>query len=299
MIYGFPAGTGPRPTRYVGRHNTYIYFPVAWTDTCDGKKYDPGYYDEDGKRYENVAFAEEDGSYKNVLCECEYCGTRKVMDVDAGGSLHCESCGGTMKIVGTVDELIRKETVDENTDRGDDSHTFESVGKQLIRSLLSVYFVSMLFIGIFTSMIKNMAGSYGERVEYGYYDDNQVIPFEEEYGGNTGYSEYYEYDDIFLSSSGDNTFVITDEESSCDKYLTWLDEYESWYDSESDCYLWYNEDLDPPIWQYWYEEISSDFGDYGWMEYDEYEQTWYIEQDEGDWIRLPSQYDASALWHIE
>ena len=39
---------------------------------------------------------------------------------------------------------------------------------------------------------------------------------------------------------------------------------DNYYDKETDCYFWLNNDVTPPIWQYWYEGISSDYGDYGW-----------------------------------
>lgn len=77
----------------------------------------------------------------------------------------------------------------------------------------------------------------------------------------------------------------------------WYDEYDSYYDKETDCYFVYNEDYD--TWQYWYEGISSDFGDYGWMEYDVEEAMWYIEASNGNWIALPNEYGADKLWHIE
>jgi hypothetical protein len=72
----------------------------------------------------------------------------------------------------------------------------------------------------------------------------------------------------------------------------------NYYDRESDCWLWLNTDVTPSVWQYWYEGISSDFGDYGWMEWSEKDRAWYIETSAGNWNRLPSRYDTSSLWHI-
>lgn len=79
----------------------------------------------------------------------------------------------------------------------------------------------------------------------------------------------------------------------------WADpETGDYYDPDTDCWFWYNDTIDFPAWQYWYEGISSDFGDYGWMEYHEDEQQWYIEQDHADWIPLPEEYFTDYLWHI-
>lgn len=83
------------------------------------------------------------------------------------------------------------------------------------------------------------------------------------------------------------------------RYCDWDDEMECYYDPETDCYFWYNDTTKTHTWQYWYEGISSDYGDYGWMEFDSTEKQWYIEVSDGEWIELPSEYDRSNLWHVE
>ena len=82
-----------------------------------------------------------------------------------------------------------------------------------------------------------------------------------------------------------------------DKTLVWDSDADSYYDGSSECWLWYNTDVTPSLWQYWYEGISSDYGDFGWMEHDS--EGWYIEASEGNWIDLPGRYDTSDLWWIE
>ena len=73
---------------------------------------------------------------------------------------------------------------------------------------------------------------------------------------------------------------------------------EDWYDSQTKCWFYYNDTVSPYQWQYWYEGISSDYGDYGWMEYDMSEGAWYIETDAGKWVHLPGNYDTKDLWHM-
>ncbi len=73
---------------------------------------------------------------------------------------------------------------------------------------------------------------------------------------------------------------------------------EDWYDSDTQCWFWYNNEESPYQWQYWYEGISSDYGDYGWLEYDMDENAWYVEVSDGDWVHLPDNYDTSYLWHM-
>jgi hypothetical protein len=83
------------------------------------------------------------------------------------------------------------------------------------------------------------------------------------------------------------------------RYCEWDDKYECYYDAETDCYFWYNDTTKTHTWQYWYEGISSDYGDYGWMEWDSSEMQWYIEVSDGDWEPLPEEYDRARLWHVE
>ena len=78
----------------------------------------------------------------------------------------------------------------------------------------------------------------------------------------------------------------------------WDPEEEWYFDQATDCYFWYNNEIDPPQWQYWYEGISSEYGDYGWMEYGD-DGRWYIERSENSWIELPERFDTSNLWHID
>ena len=83
------------------------------------------------------------------------------------------------------------------------------------------------------------------------------------------------------------------------RYCDWDPDNEWYYDPVTDCYFWYNDTTKTHTWQYWYEDISSDYGDYGWMEWDSSEQQWYIEVSDGEFIELPSKYDTSNLWHVE
>lgn len=86
---------------------------------------------------------------------------------------------------------------------------------------------------------------------------------------------------------------------SIDRTCEWNDEFDCYYDPVTDCYFWYNDTTKTHTWQYWYEGISSDYGDYGWMEWDSTEQQWYIEVSDGEWTELPAEYDRSYLWHVE
>jgi hypothetical protein len=102
---------------------------------------------------------------------------------------------------------------------------------------------------------------------------------------------------ICVKCNGDE-YSIVNSDDDFDKKLYWDYGYDSYYDKETDCYVWYNTDVSPNLWQYWYEGISSDYGDYGWMEYEN--GKWYIETSNNNWEELDVQkYDTSRLWHFE
>ena len=80
--------------------------------------------------------------------------------------------------------------------------------------------------------------------------------------------------------------------------VPWNTEYQSYYDKLTDCYFYLNTEMDPPIWQYWFEGISSDYGDYGWLEWDAKEKRWYVQTGETKWEVLP-EGKGSDLWHFD
>lgn len=93
---------------------------------------------------------------------------------------------------------------------------------------------------------------------------------------------------VFLS-----IFLVQGIGRDCD----WSNEYQSYYDAQTGCYFVYNDDVDTPETQYWYEGFSDRYGDYGWMAYDESSQTWYVEVDYGEWEAV---FDPpSYFWHTD
>ena len=102
--------------------------------------------------------------------------------------------------------------------------------------------------------------------------------------------------EISLERSGADSYRYS-AAGSADKTLVWDVDADSYYDADSDCWLWYNEDVNPAVWQYWYGGISSDYEESGWMEH--YSDGWFIEASPGNWIPLPDSYDSSGLWYID
>ena len=101
-------------------------------------------------------------------------------------------------------------------------------------------------------------------------------------------------DVIYLDEVSANIYRICTQQDEYEKKITWDYGAKSYYDYDSDCYLWYNTDVSPNLWQYWYEDIAGS-NYYGWMECEGAD--WYIEVSETEWE--PYQGDTSKLWHIE
>ena len=103
---------------------------------------------------------------------------------------------------------------------------------------------------------------------------------------------------VYLDAGSGGAFRLSpDGEESYDKKLLWDGEEECYFDPASDCWLRYDAEAASPQWEYWVQDVSPDFGDYGWMKYEP--GGWVVQQAEGNWIPLPDRYDQSELWHID
>ena len=262
-----------RTVRYVCTSHEYIYYPESWQDESTGMTYEKGYYDENGNRYNAIAFS-DNGSYLCMLT-CGYCGTEIKAQWNTGAAPYCPNCGASMNLeVGKVatDNIIYTSEDEEEYNNHYSAIKRKQTSTILITVVLIVVFLLMpcLVVGIINGIHFLANKDNREKDRYEIVNERSISGHE---------------DEIYVSE--------------IDRTCKYYDEYESYYDKKTDCYFWYNDESSPAQWQYWYEGISSDYGDYGWMEYDEYEECWYIEKSAGNWIKLPSKYDTSKLWHIE
>ena len=312
---------------YCVRHN-YLYYPYGWTDEATGQEYKKGYYDENGQYYEDVAFL-QDGKYKNVLCQCEYCDTITKIDWSEGGPLICPQCGGTLKILSALDEYTRDPLYEKNSRNADyvdyaDRAAPASYGGsydsgETFKGLIGVVILIVAFLVGFAALTlgQNRQSIVDEPYHYGDYDPGHPAEDGWVYLGNGSWAQYLPWDGdpdpwendgqggsadpapwgqpLYLNEAGPGEYAVA-KDADCSRTLYWDEDAESWYDPDSELWVWYNTEVDPPLWQYWYEPISGDYGDYGWMEYED--GLWFIEADEGEWIEVPDGYDTSALWYI-
>lgn len=156
-----------------------------------------------------------------------------------------------------------------------------SSANPIVRILFTFIFVSAITIFLSSSLLK------GNDIREKLVNLPQVIS--EAFNGKSGNSGAQK-----ASPNNKNEIFVEEIGRTC----KWDSESASYYDKTSDCYFWMNDTIDTPQWQYWYEDISSEYGDYGWMEYDFEESIWYIEVAEGDWDPLSNGYDTTELWHF-
>ncbi len=274
--------SGIMPVLHYCRNHNYEYYPSDWTDADTGTHYEKGYYDENGRHYEDVAFL-RDGKYKNVLCKCEYCDTVTKLDLEKDGPLICPQCGGTMKLLSELDEYTRDPNYEKN--RSIPSYVdYADLNKPQTQPRTRSYF------GLWKIFLVILAVAAAVGLAYG-------LTSRSAQGGEPPVSNVDLFgSSVYLRQTAPGAYAIADS-STYDKVMRWSSGDDSYYDSASGLYLWYNTDLSPNLWQYWYEPISGDYGDYGWMEYED--GTWYIEAERGQWVPVPASYDTAPLWHVD
>jgi len=264
------------PRHYHCVTHDYVYYANSWYDD-DGKLYKRGFYDENGVHYDDIKFKQNEKT--ESIFYCEYCGCETKMEWNEGIKPTCPHCGATLQeTVGhtAVDEII--------PDSNYGAQTGPDTGKNMVGKCIIIYVVCVFVIGFLINLISCINTFVSNR-----YDKSD----------SWDYEEYYDdYDDDYvdpcLELFGDSIYV-----EEIGRTCYWDDNSECYYDEETDCYFWYNTEWEPNVWQYWYEDISSNYGDYGWMEYDADADQWYIESYSGEWEPLPSEYMSSRLWHFE
>ena len=252
------------------KNHDYLYVHKSWTVGQTGKEYRKGYYDEDGKFYDsnNVAFKKPDGSYE-ARYVCEHCGAETETDWKEGFYPTCKNCGAEMeKTPVYIDEILEVKSLKTDEKKTDDSKLkldFIDISTMIVAAIVGVYIIAQAF---FTGTTPTPEKT----------DTNLEI-----YGS-----------EIYLDEISPQTYRICSGQDDYEKHLTWDKKTESYYDRESDCYLWYNTDVSPNLWQYWYDDIAGNHY-YGWMECDGVD--WYIEVSDTEWEKYEG--DTSQLWYIE
>lgn len=269
---------------YAEKHN-YTYYPYDWK--YNDVTYKRGYYDEEGNHYDRVVF-ERDGVLRNLICNCEYCGSTTKMDWKTGETLKCPKCGGSVTIETPYDTYTEDPdytAYEAERDRIRKSPTASGNVKYIdtkVENIKSYAVIGLLFIavvGFFIFLYTSISNSGSSSSSGGGVSNVEIW-------GRT----------IYLKSQGNGSYSISDTSSDYDKKLTWDYGEDSYYDKNSRCFLWYNTDVAPNLWQYYYVGISTSYPDgCGWLEYEP--NGWYIEVSSGNWQKYTG--DTSNFWHIE
>lgn len=269
------------------KNHDYMYVHESWTDEQTGVLYQKGYYDEDGKYYgaDSIAFKKADGSYEAHYV-CDYCGTELEANWKEGFYPTCKNCCAEMKKTPVyIDEIVNIGNITSSAKVSD--NVAKKIGTVGIASA-SIYVIAII---IFINVFFRVAFSSIVQSDYSSTQDDDVSALQvletetnlEIYG-----------DEIYLDEISHGIYRICTEQDEYEKHITWDYGAESYYDYDSDCYLWYNTDVSPNLWQYWYDDIAGD-NYYGWMECEG--DDWYIEVSDTEWERYEG--DTSQLWHIE
>ena len=243
------------------KSHDYDYYPTSW-DTVDGKHFDAGYYDEYGKYYRNLFVPKE-----TLVLSCEYCGNNMIYTCKEGELPICSKCGAQFKIdiSDQSDEYANNiGALDENKKR--------NIKKWVKRGVIIYLVLLFLKAGLEYAILRERNKAASNR--YSVTNSNN-------------------YNTTVSATPTPKTSIYVEEIG-----RTCYRKDGDWYDSATQCWFWYNDEVEPYQWQYWYEGISSDYGDFGWMEYDMDSGQWYIEVSDGNWEMLPDKYDTTNLWHF-
>ncbi len=272
-----------RPTRHYCKFHNYTYYPEAWTDKKTGVSYNAGYYDENGAYYSDLAFR-RDGKFDNVIAKCDYCGNTVKLDWKDGDELKCKSCGAPMRMETALDEYTQDPTYTNSMQNA------SGTNRQAVGCLTSFgVFFAMIFGAGICSAGMDILSDY----EYSkYINSNPGTGTSVSSPSNTSLFGTT----LYLDDIGNNTYKVVDKDADWEKKLKWDYGADSYYDPDTDCYVWYNTDVAPNLWQYWYDDIAGS-NEYGWMEYEN--PDWYIEVSEGEWEKYSDSDLPDYMWHIE
>ena len=267
-----------------------MYVNESWMDEQTGVAYRKGYYDENGTYYDadTVAFKKPDGSYEAHYV-CEYCGTELEANWKEGFYTTCKNCGSEMnKTPVYIDEIIHIGNAASSNTNSRISNNAPKVF--LIMAMVCVLAPMIIFMTIFGALSHIVRSNLVEAEPF--QETEQFVETEQFQEIETNLEIYG--NDIYLDEISPNIYSICTEQDEYEKHITWDYGAQAYYDYDSDCYLWYNTDVSPNLWQYWYDDIAGD-NYYGWMECEG--DIWYIEISDTEWEEY--QGDTTPLWHIE
>ncbi len=268
-----------------GNNRHYIYYPRPYTDKND-YTWKRGYYDESGKHYDNVVMP---GLINVVTCpNCGKSFTREwLKSAKKGEETECPYCEKSFYIEKVEDEEFCKEK-----QKMDKEYTWAHMDWTWLKITLAVLGVLIIVVGAIFGIRAAIKADNAIKEANAQIDASTVL---EAYVTYTG---YYGANDP--ESPPSNSAVKTTTRSDT-IYVAAIGREcsfngENYVDPETGCEFWFNDTVRPGQWQYWYSGYSEQFGDYGWMEYDDKTGEWYVETYSGNWIVVPNPQEK--FWHM-
>ena len=227
------------------------------------------------------------------MYECPYCLGKVTAQASADGlqSLICPNCGGVLQESNAIAQQQPAQSFSQPQgymsapDTGYD--TEQPAAGRRRKSVLGKVIGLVLVICFFAAAVRIANSRITEIAQHNYNNNN--YNYNDDYNG---YGDDYDYNE---PDNSDSIYV-----DALGRTVWWDSGYDCYYDEDTDCYFFLNNDMDPPVWQYWFEGVSSNYGsDYGWMEWDYDENRWYVQQSENSWVPLPENEYTDHLWHMD
>ena len=268
----------------------YYYFDKDFYDGETNTHYKKGYYDENGTFYEELNLQYSENEIIEML-KCEYCGSVEKIDLKnmpTNETLKCSNCCAILDF-DNISELntdyyvcddlgnFPNSPIIENPQNTTNNYMNQTTNtKPTSRLLIVLVVIVSMCVGCIpicciTNIINSSEYESSYDYDYNYNNNNSDVII------NNDYKHF-----------GDSVYI-----PEIDRTCYFDGEY--YYDNETQCYFWYNQELTPAIFQYWYEDFSSQYGDYGWLEYDEIENAWYVETSYDNWEKVEN--PPSYFWY--
>lgn len=224
-----------------------------------------------------------------VMYECPYCRGKVTAQPSPDGmhQLTCPNCGGILAESNAIAQPQTAQSFSQpqgNMAAPDTGYSAEQPAARRKRSspLVKVLFL-VFMICIIAAAVRIANSRMYEAAHRTDHNENAYNDVNNDYNAPDSKESK---DGIYVNALG--------------RTVPWDSENEWYYDEDTDCYFFQNNDMDPPVWQYWFEGVSSNYGgDYGWMEWDYNENRWYVQQSENSWVPLPENEYTDRLWHME
>ena len=276
-----------------GRRHDYIFLPQGYKDPDTRKEYKAGYYDESGNFYERVII--KAGKMRETLACCDFCGTQIKLKWESGALNSCPNCGATLHEVPDktiYDHQLRpvpanpvfKERPGGGHYRSDYGTSYSLGG--IIAVSAAVIVLAIIITGVILGRIKQNAQRevvYVPAADY----DAAMTPTPPDVRSYLVHSPVIGplRSKVYIREAGGS--------------FEWDDSKREYYCKELKCHLRYTDKNIPGVWEYWFQGVSSDYPDGGWMRYDYETKKWQIDTGNNSWTDLPDKYSSYHLWYVK